>query len=234
MVNNYWSNWIARLLPARCLICGMDAKLGQGLCADCTVELPLITHPCPFCALPLPTSEALACGDCLQRPPPYRQCVSALLYQPPASHLIAAFKFRSQLPVARLLSDLLRQQIGQSPQVDVILPVPLHWRRRWQRGFNQAETIADELSRQLHIPVQTRWLQRRHATPSQHLLNATQRAKNLRGAFALKHSVQGLRIALVDDVVTTGSTVAEVAQTLLRGGAASVVVWCLARTPRIT
>ena len=226
MVNYF----LDRLLPQSCLVCGMDAS-GRGICAPCQTELPNIDHPCPLCALPLATPDALACGRCLADPPPWRRCVSALLYEAPASRLIAGLKYRSRLPVARLLSDLLTAQIGSLPQVDVILPVPLHWRRRWQRGFNQAEIIADELGRRLHLPVQTRWLQRRHATPAQQSLSAAERARNLRGAFALRHPVAGCHIALVDDVVTTGNTASEISRLLLQHGAASVEVWSLARTP---
>jgi ComF family protein len=224
------NNWLAGLLPSRCLLCGMDAH-SRGLCRACHRDLPAIAHPCPLCALPLPTVDALACGRCLGDPPPWRRCVSALLYEEPASHLIAALKYRARLPVARLLAEALTEQIGPSPQIDAILPVPLHWRRRWQRAFNQTETIADELGRRLHLPVHSRWLQRERATPAQQSLTAAERARNLRGAFALRHPIAGLRIAVVDDVVTTGHTATEITRLLLENGAAAVDVWSLARTP---
>jgi ComF family protein len=224
------NNWLARLLPPRCLLCGMDGGR-NGLCRACLRDLPVIEHPCPLCALPLPTADALACGRCLTDPPPWRRCVSALLYEAPASHLIAALKYRARLPVARLLGETLAAQIGPAPQIDAILPVPLHWRRRWQRGFNQAEIIADELGRRLQLPVHTRWLVRHRATPAQQSLSAAERARNLRGAFALRHRVVGLRIAVVDDVVTTGHTATEATCQLLAAGAAAVEIWSLARTP---
>lgn len=241
MVNNkqgriaQWAaRWLDQLLPERCLLCGMDCNsVIPSLCNACHGELPLIQHPCPYCALPLASADALACGDCLQRPPPYLRCVSALLYQPPASQLVAHFKYHGQLPVVRALCPLLLDAIGQQPGVDVLLPVPLHWRRRWQRGFNQAEVIADEVGRALRLPVKTRWLQRRHLTAAQQSLGASARARNLRGAFSASPKVAGCRIALIDDVVTTGSTAAEITRTLLRAGATSVEVWCLARTPRL-
>lgn len=245
MVNNKKSRlttWLDRLLPERCLLCGMDCDIGgntngtgsrsTNFCIACQRELPVIQHPCPYCALPLPGADALACGDCLQQPPPYLRCVSALLYQPPASQLITHFKYRGQLPVVRALCPLLLDHIGPQPGVDVVLSVPLHWRRRWQRGFNQAEVIADEVGRALQLPVQTRWLQRQQPTIAQQSLTASARARNLRGVFTASPAVAARRIALVDDVVTTGSTAAEITRTLLRAGAASVEIWCLARTPR--
>lgn len=238
MVNNFLHHSLARLLPARCLLCGMDAPNGlvgnsadPGICPHCLTELPVVHHPCPLCALPLPNADALACGACLSRPPPYVRCVSATLYAAPADRLIAALKYRSQLPVARALVQLLIAQIGAAPCVDVILPVPLHWRRRWRRGFNQAEVIANELARGLEIAVQTRWLRRHHATPAQQSLSADARKRNLRDAFIVTGPVAQKRVALVDDVVTTGSTAAEITHALLKAGATSVEIWCLARTP---
>jgi ComF family protein len=224
------NNWLARLLPARCLLCGMDAP-ESGLCPDCIGELPLVRHPCPLCALPLPTLETLACGSCLNDPPAWRRCVSAMLYAAPADKLIAGLKFRHQLPVASSLAQRLASQIGSAPGVDLIIPVPLHWRRRWQRGFNQADVIANELARLLDIKSNCGALRRLRATPAQQTLSAAARKRNLRDAFTLNADVTGLRIALVDDVVTTGSTASEIARLLLQAGAASVEVWCLARTP---
>lgn len=229
------NNWIRRLLPARCLLCGMDAGMNsgrEGFCAGCVAELPHIAHPCPLCALPLPAADILACGACLSEPPPYARCVSAIVYAAPADRLIAGLKYRRQLPVARVLAQCLLDQIGAEPGIDAILPVPLHWRRRWLRGFNQAEVIADELSRALGVPHRSRWLRRRRPTPPQQALSAAERRRNLRGAFVVTAPVAGLRIALVDDVITTGSTVEEIARLLRKAGASSIEVWCLARTPR--
>jgi ComF family protein len=231
MVNNWFARLSAAILPARCLLCGMDAT-ATGFCAACTGDLPQIDHPCPLCALPLPNIDALACGGCLNAPPPWRRCVSALLYAAPADRLVAGLKFRGQLAIARSLAQLLAHQIGDASHIDLILPVPLHWRRRWQRGFNQADVVASELARTFAIATRPRTLRRRLATSAQQTLTAAQRKRNLRNAFVLTADVAGQRIALVDDVVTTGSTASEIARLLLAAGAASVEVWCLARTPR--
>jgi len=198
---------------------------------DCVAELPRITAACPRCGLPLPT--AALCGECLRRPPPFSRCLSPFLYQAPVSQLITRFKYEGQFSHGRALSRQLLNYLRAiaPPAVDVLLPVPLHWRRRWSRGFNQSEIIADELGRALKLPVQTRWLSRRYSTPPQQGLDAAQRSRNQRAAFDVLGPLAGLHVALVDDVVTTGATSAELSRALLGAGAVSVQVWCLARTP---
>lgn len=224
------NNWLHRLFPGRCVLCGDPAPV-QDLCAPCSRELPRVGTACPCCGLPLAYSGA-PCGACLRHPPRFRRCLSPFLYQPPVSQLITAFKYRGTLSHGRVLSLQLAEYLRErhSDPVDALLPVPLHWRRRWRRGFNQAEVIAAELGRAMDLPMR-RLLQRRRATPPQQTLGAAERARNLRGAFAPTQPVAGLRLALIDDVVTTGATADELARTLLEAGAAVVDVWCLARTP---
>ncbi len=222
------------LLPPSCLLCAGPTGVsgnGRDLCNGCHAELPFTRFPCPRCALPLPTAEA-SCGHCLSQPPPWQCCIAPLLYRPPASQLLAAFKYRGKLSGGQLLAGLLLDELRRSGrEVDLIVPVPLHWRRRWQRGFNQAELIADQLGAALDIPVAMKALRRRRATTAQQQLDARARARNLRGAFALSRPLAGLRVALVDDVVTTGATAAELTRVLLKGGATAVELWALARTP---
>lgn len=228
-------------IGSRCLLCGLtDIEMhATDLCAACAAELPRIGQHCPHCGLPLPDSPpaqpaSLPCGQCLRAPPPYRRCIAPLLYRPPVAQLIARFKYGDRLACGRLLCDELLRRLRCEPDLDadLIVPVPLHWRRRWVRGFNQAEIIGDELSRALRIPLRLDLLTRSRPAPPQQSLSADQRRRNLRGAFALRGPAPfGLDIALVDDVVTTGATAAEVAGLLLGAGARSVQVWCLARTP---
>jgi ComF family protein len=236
MVNSVFN----RLVPSRCLLCGrptglMGLPVSSGasdcLCSECAAELPRIANYCLRCALPLATRGV--CGRCQTAPPPYLRCISPLLYSPPISQLVAHFKYSGRLAYGRLLSQELVRRLGDETKLgaDLLVPVPLHWRRRWSRGFNQAEIIGDELSRALNLPLQTRWLSRVRATPPQQSLSAVERRRNLRAAFALRAPVAGLHIALIDDVVTTGATVGEISRLLLAAGAASVQIWCLARTP---
>ncbi|MDB6061300.1 MAG: hypothetical protein JWM78_1403 [Verrucomicrobiaceae bacterium] len=225
----------ARQIAEHCALCGAssaaDDHIHAGICTPCSADLGWIHHACVHCGLPLPQHGL--CALCQIKPPPFMRCVSPLTYEAPISHLIGAFKYQNQLQYGRILSALLIEQLRgwDSLAADLIIPAPLHWRRRWARGFNQAEIIGDEISRALAIPLQARWLKRVRATPRQQDLNAEQRRKNLRGAFAIKQSLRNLHVALVDDVVTTGATAAEISQVLLAAGAASVQVWCLARTP---
>ena len=224
---------IRRLWPGQCVLCGGGGAEGDDLCRPCHRELPWLRRPCPRCGLPLPerTAPDTPCGACQQRPPPFSACCAPFLYQPPVSHLIAAFKYRGRYSYGRALAVELARRVDAGA-VDALVPVPLHWRRRWARGFNQAEIIADQLGRALALPVRADWLRRRRPTPPQQGLDARARAVNLRGAFELRGSPAGLRVALVDDVVTTGATATELSRLLLAAGAASVQVWCLARTPR--
>lgn len=229
MVNRLWST----LAGYRCLLCGLagPAMHGTDLCTDCAAGLPRLVDHCPRCGLPLPTTQT--CGRCLRDPPPYERCIAPLLYEAPVRQLIARFKYDGRLACGRLLCEELLHRLRREPvlQADAIVPVPLHWRRRWVRGFNQAEIIGDELSLHLHIPLRADLLRRIRPAPPQQGLGAEQRHRNLRAAFALTGAaIDGLDIALVDDVVTTGATATEIARLLLAAGAGSVQVWCLART----
>ena len=212
-----------------CALCG--ASSADDLCADCRNELPRIHLSCIHCGIPLENPGI--CGHCLVEPPSFVRCIAPLRYEAPISHLLGAFKYQGNFNYGRILSTLLIERLRQQDRssIDVMIPVPLHWRRRWRRGFNQAELIADELSRAFNLPLQTRWLRRVRASAPQQSLDAEARSRNLRDAFYCGQPLTGMHIAVVDDVVTTGATADVIARTLLACGAASVQIWCLARTP---
>ncbi len=220
-------------LPRSCALCASPAQ--NDICTGCERELPRITAACRWCGIPFEGGEL--CGDCLTDPPAFARCIAPLRYEAPISHLLGAFKYQGNFNYGRILSRLLIERLRQEfrrPEpiaIDAIVPVPLHWSRRWRRGFNQAELIADELSRALNLPMQSRWLRRTRSSAPQQSLDAEARRKNLRDAFHCSDAVRGLHIAVVDDVVTTGATANVIARTLLAAGAASVEIWCLARTP---
>lgn len=238
MVNNFsrWTRTLIRRLPAlpplwpgRCVACAAATPDYSDLCRDCRDDLPWLGTACGHCALPLP--QAGLCGVCQRRLPAFDCCRAVLRYAPPASYLINSFKHRGQLSCGRVLAQLWAERLARGPApIDALVPVPLHWRRRWHRGFNQAEELAQWLSKSQGIPCQN-LLRRTRPTPSQQGLTAAERRHNLKGAFRLKGSVQGMHLALVDDVVTTGSTGATLAQLLKRHGAQRVELWCIARTP---
>lgn len=157
-------------------------------------------------------------------------------YAPPLSGLIHKLKFAGQSVLAQPLARLLLLAVLQArrtralPRVDAIVNVPLYRRRQWRRGYNQSDLLCRPLARWLGCSYPASALTRVQATAIQHQLNARLRKRNLKNAFRLELAVKGLHIAIVDDVVTTGSTVAELSRLLLRSGAASVQVWCLCRT----
>lgn len=217
------------LLPAHCLLCGGGADSERDLCAACAREMPW-NHPCcGRCALPLATSAA-QCGHCLQHPRPWDRAWVPLRYGWPLNRLVTRFKFSANLACGRVLADLWRQAGPPPLRPDCIVPVPLHAGRLRQRGYNQALELARPLARAWAIELDSGLLRRRRATPPQSELDAVTRRRNVRGAFAL--TAKGAlprHVALLDDVMTTGATLAECSRVLRRAGVRRVDVWALAR-----
>lgn len=178
------------------------------------------------------------CLSCLREPPIWRSAVCAEDYAFPWNDLIGDFKFRCDVGLATLLADRLAAALRQRPggaEVDLLLPVPLSTPRLQHRGFNQAWELARRLGDLLRIPAEPHVLQRPVDTHHQAELSLQERARNLQGAFMVnpqaRAAVAGRRVALVDDVMTTGSTFREATRALLQAGAGSVDVWAVARTP---
>jgi ComF family protein len=221
-------NW---LYPPTCLLCGDPGQDDMDLCAGCARSLPRIAGACRRCGIPLYGAVDEVCGDCQRHPPPFHQVRSAFLYREPVDHLICALKYGARYSCARLLGTLLAGQladVGEKP--DVILPVPLHSGRYRERGFNQSIEIARVVSRRLEIPLDFHACRRIRATVAQAGLRAKQRRQNLRGAFATRPGVAYRHVAILDDVMTTGTTARELTKTLLRAGVERVQVWTCART----
>ncbi len=215
---------LAKLLfGGSCFVCrGASREL---LCEACREELPRLGHElCPRCALPSP--GAAVCGRCLSEPPAYDATTAALAYDFPADTLVHALKFRGELALAPVLADLLSASIA-SWSVDRVIPVPLSTARLRRRGYNQAVEIARHLARgKLDVDVCVRHAD---AVP-QTELPWDERRRNVRGAFGCRRALAGATVAVVDDVMTTGATLDELALTLKRAGAARVVNWVVART----
>ena len=232
-------NWLKKLpsllYPAHCLLCGAAGDQDRDLCTDCAADLPHNHHPCACCALPLPPGSPMGalCGACSRKPPPFDRCYAALQYDDNTGFLISGLKFHHKLNHARLLSQLLIDYLErqQAALPDLILPVPLHRQRLRERGYNQALEIARPIGRHFGLPIEPRLCRRIRSTPAQSGLDRKTRRKNLRQAFQLTGEVKDQTIVLLDDVVTTGSTVAELARLLKRSGAARVDVWAVTRTP---
>jgi ComF family protein len=229
-----WLGRAARLLwPARCLICHAAGLPGLDLCAGCIAALPWNHHACRQCAIPLPASSADArCGECLQQAPPLHATHAALVYGFPLDRLLPRFKFHNDLAVGRLLAQLMADAFAGAQRPDALLPIPLHRTRLRARGYDQALELARPLSRALGIPLLHDAMRRDRATAPQSELDAAQRRRNLRKAFAIEDGTALPRhIALIDDVMTTGATLHAAADCLRRAGVARVDAWVCARAP---
>ena len=210
-----------------CYVCRGAAR--AQLCDACIEELPFQgAQTCPRCALASP--RGALCGRCLSHPPHYDLTLAALDYAFPADVLVQALKFGGELALAPLLASLLVKRIaGEKP--DLVVPVPLSNRRLRGRGYNQAAEIARPLARGARAPLDFLVLTRNRETAAQAELPYAERVKNVRGAFSCNRALPNLTVAVVDDVMTTGATLDEIAATLKRAGATRVVNWVVARTP---
>lgn len=239
-VRNPVAQLIDGLVPRYCLLCGLVTTAAQ-LCAGCRGDLPRTGPCCNLCALPLPAYVVAAgqprCGRCLLRPPPWDAVVAALPYRFPADRLVCRFKFNRDLCCGAVLAQELLAEIRSrgEPLPEAVVPVPLHRSRYLARTFNQAELLARAVARGLCLPVHSRLLLRRRRTRAQSGLDAAARKRNIRGAFAVQARTRrpplARHIALVDDVLTTGVTLAECARTLKRAGVVRITVWVAARAP---
>ncbi|MFZ2648482.1 MAG: ComF family protein [Burkholderiaceae bacterium] len=222
-------------LPGLCALCHGWGE--QRVCADCLARWAPAKPRCARCAIDIPAATAL-CGACLHAPPPYESAVAAFDYAPPWDGLIARFKFNAGLDLLASLTRALLMAIRTSSVSlpALVLPVPLSKRRLMERGYNQAWEIARRLGAELRCRSDPHLLLRIADTPHQLALPPSARAANVRGAFAVEPlriaELRGKPVAVVDDVMTTGATAAEVTRCLLQAGAASVHLWVLARTPR--
>jgi len=213
------------LFGGSCFLCRGAAR--GILCPACDADLPRLAGTlCPRCALPSPGSAL--CGRCLADAPHYDATVAALAYRFPADTLVHALKFRSQLALAPLMGDLLIEAIRE--RIDLVVPVPLSRERLRERGYNQAAEIARHVARERRARLELTVVARERNTRAQADLPWSDRARNVRGAFRCERSLDGAAIAVVDDVMTTGATLDELAATLKRAGAARVVNWVVART----
>jgi ComF family protein len=220
------------IFPPTCLLCQAAGSQGCDICDACTASLPRIHFACKRCALPLPSSALNVCGRCQHRPPHFHTTIAPFYYDFPIDRMIQRLKFGGKLAAARLLGQLMDNTIRDSrvDLPDIIIPVPLHYTRLRDRGFNQSRELARYIGKRLDIPVNSQSVWRFKATPPQMGLPAKDRRKNIRGAFAVKGAIEATHVALVDDVVTTAATVGELARILKFNGVVRVDVWAVART----
>ncbi|MGQ0658481.1 MAG: ComF family protein [Chromatiales bacterium] len=219
---------IRRGRQRRCPLCA-ELFSGRGpYCEPCCADLPRIAPACNRCGAPLPTAAG-ACARCLRRPGPIDRSCIPFAYAYPLDQLIKGLKFHADLTAAHELASLLLPYVLARPRPDCLLPVPLHPSRLRERGYNQALEIARPIAAELALPVDYLSCERLRSTAPQVELDAKARRRNVRRAFAVRAVLAYKHIALVDDVVTTGSTVQELGKTLKRAGVDHVQVWAIAR-----
>lgn len=222
---------IHKLFPATCLLCldpGQPPFLD--LCRDCEEDFPRTGRGCAICAAPL-AAPAIACAHCVARRPAFDAAFVPYRYEFPLVELIHRLKYGGQIAIARILGTLLARRIAErgATAVDAVVPVPLHPAREAQRGYNQASEIARFGAEILGLPVADRVAIRTRATEEQAALPAIVRRVNVAGAFAIRAREVPPAVAIVDDVLTTGSTADALAGELKRAGCRRVEVWAVAR-----
>jgi ComF family protein len=221
-------------LPTQCAVCRGWSR--RRLCADCVQRHAALKPRCAGCAMAV-AADVQRCGGCISAPLPMARTVAAVDYGFPWSGLITALKFHAALDLSAVLAQLLADAVRASaaPLPQLVLPVPLGADRQAERGMNQAWELARRVASQLQLKATSTLLMRRVETPHLADLPRDERARAIRGAFALTAGATTLLreqdVAIVDDVMTTGATAAEAARTLQAGGAASVQLWVFARTP---
>jgi ComF family protein len=221
-------------VPTQCAVCHGWAR--ERICDACRQRFAPSIPRCVRCALRVPAG-ARACGACLVSPPPFDSVLAAVDYGHPWDRLIARFKFNAALDLAAFFASIVHDawHAGGHSMPALLLPVPLAQPRLRERGYNQSWEIARRLARRLRCPADPRLLLRIRDTPHQLAFPVDRRSANVQGAFAVEplraSQVRGRHIAVVDDVMTTGATAAEIARTLRQAGATQVHLWVVARTP---
>jgi ComF family protein len=225
--NNQWLNYrhfTQHVFKQSCLLCASPEGNRDGLCSACLNDLPYSpATSCPQCGL---SSNGLVCGSCISAPPDFDLTRAVFTYTFPIDAMMKSYKYGDALHISRTFGRLLAEKI-ESSTVDLIIPMPMHPARLKERGFNQALEIAKVLG---NDKLDYKSAIRQKLTPPQASLPLKERVKNIKGAFAVSADLTGKRIAIVDDVMTTGASFNELAKTLKKTGASHVECWVIART----
>lgn len=223
------------LFPQLCMLCADGAGGDLAICEGCLEDMPW-HHPsvCPQCALPAYDDQL--CGNCQQSPPAFDSTRVLFRYDYPLDAMLQRYKYQQTLHIAKTFSRLMHARFDSAHRshrfdhFDRIIPMPLHPKRLAERGFNQSLEIAKLLAKALHIALDTASCSRIKFTPPQASLPLKSRVKNMRGAFSCQQDLSGQRIILLDDVMTTGASLHELASTVKSAGASHVECWVVART----
>ncbi len=221
---------VSLLAPERCAWCG-SADAIDGACAGCKAELPWNLVSCPSCAQPMPV--VATCAKCLKRAPSFDAAWTAFVHVAPIRRGVLRLKYSAEFEQARVLGTLMGRALAQrgQPLPDLLIPVPLPRKRMFLRGYNQAQELARAVSRVVGVPIDVTAATLVRAPGDQIGQTAAQRRRNLRGAFRIDRDLDGKRVALIDDVMTTGATLDALARAARKAGAARIEAWALARAP---
>lgn len=227
-------NWLKISLPVTrytdCRLCSLPTTQESGLCPDCLADMPRIHQACPRCGGELANVDSHSCGKCQRNPPWFDSSYIPYRYAPPLIPFILGLKFHGQLAEARLLAELFLASLPPTRSLpECLIPVPLHAHRLRERGYNQALELARLLGQRLHLPVASHSVLRHIPTRPQSELTGDARRRNMRHAFRLHAPLSYRHVAIIDDVVTTGSTVNELARVLRQAGVEHIQVWAIAR-----
>jgi len=222
-------NRLSRIILSRCALCHALQAETLSLCSACLNDLPWIDNFCYSCGMPLGISDT--CGSCLILPSVLNQTICAYRYAYPLDLLIRRYKYKQKLDLIQPLVSVLSEKILATSETlpEVIVPVPLHFNRLFNRGFNQSLEICKILSRIINVPVDNNLIARVRDTTPQFKLTSKQREENLRGAFKITTCRTYQSLAIVDDIITSGATSDEIARLFRRSGVKQIQLWALAR-----
>ena len=216
------------LLPARCLACQQTTANGLAICDDCAASLPINHYCCLICSEPLEV-YGMTCGKCQRSAPRYDRAVAPLHYRDDVRQLIIDLKFNGKLRNARLLAEIFLAHLSAGDQPDCLMPIPLHPKRLRERGYNQSAEIARHLASATQIKLDLTTAKRTRHTQRQADLSLSKKRRNIKGAFSVHFKSLPRHVAIVDDVMTSGYTVNELAYELKMAGVQTVHVWAMAR-----
>ena len=235
LASSLWRHVLDFALPPRCGGCGAIVDEVDSFCADCWTQIEFLgSGGCEVCGLPLEGTEAETCARCLARPPRLQRMRAATAYGEISRSIAIRFKYGRKVALGRTMARFMAPLLDGVPDDALLVPVPLHRRRIWRRGFNQSAIVAREVARRTGARYQADALQRVKPTPPLKGLSVSQRRRTVAGAFRIspRTELRGRTVILIDDVLTTGSTANACARVLQRAGAARVELISWARVVR--
>lgn len=228
LIKNRLKQSLNIIAPQYCYGCSERSRRDIALCSHCEGDLPWLGHHCCYCSLPI-QRQLKFCGQCAKKKPYYDRVICAFYYTAPIARWLTLFKFHNTLALGQVFSHCLLKRTPQSIEADWIIPMPLHRSRLRQRGYNQALVLAQQIQKHRPITIDHTLASRHKKTKAQVSLNKDKRRHNLHNAFTINKDIKKKNIIIIDDIMTTGSSINELSRTLKQHGAARVEAWVIAR-----